>query len=308
MILVSKSIQHAYSGSLLLFTLILISLNIQAQAGNPFDISPRLKDTFAGEAAAVQQDSPQQVKKVNPFDIIAAPDENGLKRQPRAVTSQPAPSKNNSAVFRFVLVVFILSMLAFLLTILRTIAAKSFSAFLNSNMLNQLYREQEGRGISPFLLLYAMFLINLGIFLFLTAGAFNIDLSANQFFALLLCLLASFGLFVGKHILLGLVSFIFPVQKEISRYHFLIIIYGIVIGFLLVPFNLLLAFGPQGWLRMTVYTALIVIGLIYVYRYIRGMAIASKFLVFHKFHFLLYICTIEITPVIIILKLAQSGI
>ncbi len=289
--------------------LLLLAWTATAQSGNPFEIVPRLDMPESQEQAI---ESPDSIAKEtgNPFDIIHDP---GIAKRKRKKTilppaGTPVSPQSDSSLFRFILVVFILSMVAFLLTILRSIAVKSFSAFVNNNTLNQLYRDQEGRGISPFLLLYVMFLMNLGIFLYFCLDVYGIRPLNHQLGLFALCLAASFGLFLGKHLLLSLVSFIFPVKKEISRYHFLIIIYGIVIGFLLVPFNLFLAFGPESALRNVIFFLLLALGLVYVYRYFRAMAIASKFLVFHKFHFLLYICTIEITPVIIILKIAQSGI
>ncbi len=290
------------------FLLTLTVAPMSAQNENPFEISARLEEKAALPSPLPSQDT--AVTPANPFGKRTT----SAKREGDRQTAFPAEKKQNpqeerlTAVFRFALVVFILSMLAFLLTILRSVAGRSFSAFANMNMLNQLYREQEGRGISPFLLLYAMFLINLGIFIFLSLHAFNLAFVSNNLLMLLFCLLGSFGLFLGKHLLLGLVSFIFPVQKEVSKYHFVIIIFGIVIGFLLAPVNLLLAFGPQNMVRQIAYLTAGAIGLIYAYRYFRAMTIASKFLVFHKFHFLLYICTIEITPAIIILKLLQGDI
>jgi hypothetical protein len=288
--------------------LLLLGGEAIGQTSNPFELTPRLSQQDTQAQTFPLSDSTASISN-NPFDIINTPVTR--KNNPRPVQI-PAPSElpeeSKSLVFRFGLVIFILSMLAFLLTILRNIAIKSFQAFLNNNMLNQLYRDQEGRGISPFLLLYAMFLTNLGIFLFFSLDVFGIRLADNSMGMFLLCLAGSVGLFMGKHFLLSLVSFIFPVSKEISKYHFLIIVYGIVIGFMLVPVNLFLAFGSEGVLKQVVYGMLVLIALVYAYRYFRAMAIASKFLVFHKFHFLLYICTIEITPAIIILKLAQSGI
>jgi hypothetical protein len=288
---------------------LLFGLSVLGQRSNPFEIIPRLGEVEQQPVLSVDSGS-LVARSNNPFDIVSDPvkaENNNIKTIFPPVETPVLP-KGDSSVFRFILVVFILSMVAFLLTILRSVAVKSFSAFLNNNMLNQLYREQEGRGVSPFVLLYVMFLMNVGIFLYFCMDIFDVRPINNEIGLFFLCLGASFGLFLGKHLLLSMISFIFPVKKEVSRYHFLMIIYGIIIGFLMVPFNLFLAFGPETALRNAVFILLVLIGLAYAYRYFRAMAIASKFLVFHKFHFVLYICTIEIMPAIIILKIAQSGI
>ncbi len=287
---------------------LLLLLSQQLMAQNPFDLTPRLPEPTTERAkepparTPVATEAPQ-----NPFDLIKpekAP--KGMIKLPGVKASESTPKKakeRNEAGFRLGLVLFILSMLAFLLTILRNVVNKSISGFLNVNLMNQLFREQEIRGVFPFLFLYSMFLINLGIFIFLSLEEYGIQLSNNQFTALSYCVGGVFGIFIGKHLLLGFVAYVFPINKEISRHNFAIIIFGIIIGLVLVPSNLLLTFGPENLSKQFIYITSFIIGLLYVYRYFRSLSFSGRFLVFHKFHFLLYICTIEIIPALIILKL-----
>ncbi|MEL7122858.1 MAG: DUF4271 domain-containing protein [Bacteroidota bacterium] len=278
------------------------------QNGSPFDLLPRLPEPVI-EAIDTVQETPSDI---NPFDIIA---DESLITQKRK-TNQPVRTvplteeeiQDKSYRFRFGLVVFILFCLSILLTILRSVISKSIRAFLNSNLFNQLYREQQGRGILAYLLLYAMYIILFGIFIFLCLEHYQIDVAQNQFLELMYCIGGVFAVFVGKHLLLSIVGNVFPIEKEMSKYHFIIIIFGIIIGILLAPINLLLAFGPENFAETLIYATFIAILLIYLFRYSRSIPLASKQLVFHKFHFLLYICTIEIAPAVILLKLILSGI
>ena len=278
------------------------------QNSSPFDLLPRLPETVIETVDTIQEIP----SNINPFDIIA--DENLIK--PKRKSSQPvrtAPlteeeKQDKSYRFRFGLVVFILFCLSILLTILRSVISKSINAFLNSNLFNQLYREQQGRGILAYLLLYAMYIILFGIFVFLCLEHYQIEITQNLFLQLLYSIGGAFAIFVGKHLLLSIVSNVFPIEKEMSKYHFIIIIFGIIIGILLAPINLLLAFGPENFAETLIYITAIAILIIYIFRYSRSIPLASKQLVFHKFHFLLYICTIEIAPAVILLKLILSGI
>jgi hypothetical protein len=44
------------------------------------------------------------------------------------------------------------------------------------------------------------------------------------------------------------------------------------------------------------------LGLIYLFRSLRGLFVGARFLAFHKLHFLLYLCAVEIAPVAIAIK------
>jgi hypothetical protein len=71
----------------------------------------------------------------------------------------------------------------------------------------------------------------------------------------------------------------------------------------LVPFNFLVAFA-RSYADFMVYWTLSLAGIFYLYRSMRAIVIGKKFLSRNLFHFLLYLCTVEIAPVVILVKLA----
>jgi len=101
-------------------------------------------------------------------------------------------------------------------------------------------------------------------------------------------------------------EWIFPVEKEVRQYSFTIIIFSIILGLVLAPFNLFIAYGPAYLLPTLFWVTIGVMAAIYLYRTIRGIFLANRFLAFHQFHFLLYICTVEIAPVVILVKVILS--
>ena len=52
-----------------------------------------------------------------------------------------------------------------------------------------------------------------------------------------------------------------------------------------------------------VLTMILIIFGITVFCILRGLFLASKYLSFHKFHFFMYLCTVEIAPVLVVVKL-----
>jgi hypothetical protein len=126
----------------------------------------------------------------------------------------------------------------------------------------------------------------------------------------MLCIGALAGFFLFKHLLLQIVGFVFPVKKEISAYNFTIIIFNIVLGFVIVPAIFFTAYAPAAIREYVIFGTAGVIALTYLFRGLRGLFIANRFLAWHKFHFLLYLCAVEIAPLLIVVKLLfnQQGI
>ena len=99
---------------------------------------------------------------------------------------------------------------------------------------------------------------------------------------------------------------VFPVAKEVKLYNFTIIIFNIVLGVLFVPLSLFLAYGPDNLMIGVLYLTGVIVLLTYLYRSIRALLIGGKFLSFHKFHFFMYLCTAELAPLALVIKLALN--
>lgn len=303
-----------FSTILFLFSFLVFSKITAQNNGNPFELIPRLK-----QSNLKPKDTTSTVAK-NPFDIVAANKTASTPKKKPVVKKKPSKQSDsfkitsNSAItkdrsFRtFLLFAILLSLviLTLLITFFRPNFIKASRALLNDNILNQLYREKESGAALPYYILYGMFFFNSGIFLFLFLTHNGLSIANTHFTTLLFGVFGVFGLFISKHILLSLLGFIFPISKEIRIYSFAIMIFSIIIGLILLPINLFLAYGPESLTKFVFYLSFAAIGIIYLLRSLRGLFIANKFFLFHKFHFLLYICTVEIAPVLVMIKLITS--
>ncbi|MCB0592454.1 MAG: DUF4271 domain-containing protein [Lewinellaceae bacterium] len=275
------------------------------ESGNPFELSPRLSlpDVEEDSAAAVAGTG-------NPFDLVAPAKKAAAPapavKPPPAAKKRPAPPppfQNRYRTFLLIVNLGILLMLTILITLLRSQAGKAYRAFFNDNLLNQLQREREAGGGLPYYLFYGFFMINAGFFAFLLARHYSLDILPANWMGLLYCIAGVAGLFLGKQLLLGFLAFVFPIQKEVALYSFTIIVFSIMLGFFFVVVNLLLAYAPEYAVQPILYGAYAGIGATYLFRSLRGLFIGNRFALFHKFHFLLYICTVEIAPVLVLAKL-----
>ncbi|MEO6759672.1 MAG: DUF4271 domain-containing protein [Saprospiraceae bacterium] len=273
-------------------------------AGNPFELRHRLpKESVAGSVAAAVA--------VNPFDVVPH----------RIPGVSKGLNESNAAPFRpfsilprggglststlFWVLVGMFSFLTFAIAFKRGIVFKAWRGFLNDNALVLAQREASGLvGSTPYYLLYGSFVLNAGMFIFLVIHYFKKDLY-NNFPFLLLCFAAATGIFLFKHFMLNLVGWVFNVRNETKRYNFLIIIFNCVLGLFLVPFNLLLTFSTE-LKDLLVFWTLGLAAIFYVYRGLRSAPIGLKILATDQFHFFLYLCTVEIAPVLLLLKLVLN--
>ncbi|MFN0215090.1 MAG: DUF4271 domain-containing protein [Saprospiraceae bacterium] len=293
---------------LILLWLAFLGLCATAQgqnSANPFELLHRLPKELIGSESKI-------LLPANPFDVVphrvpvAAESlaENKTEAyRPFAVLPRGGGLSGGMMAFLMLLA---FSFLTFSVATNRSAVGKAWGGFLSENGFSVAQREASGFvGNTPYYLLYVNFLFNAGIFIFLVVHAFHQDTYYNLLF-LGFCLLGAVVAFLSKHVILRAVRALFPVGTELRKYNFLIVIFNCVLGLFLVPFNLLIAFSAkqESDQLFLVSWMLGLMAIFYFYRVLRAMPIAAKFLSQSPFHFLLYLCTVEIAPVLLLVKLA----
>ena len=105
-----------------------------------------------------------------------------------------------------------------------------------------------------------------------------------------------------KHIVTRLLGETFQISKEMKHFNFNILLYNILAGIALMPVNLFLAFGPSGMRMPLVYMGIGIIALLYLMRQFRGILMGYHLIVKNVFQFFVYLCAIEILPVLVLFK------
>ncbi len=292
----------------MLFGLALIGFFVPAwgqNASNPFELLHRLpKAVLAAEGISLPP--------ANPFDMVAhrVPFASGALAENKTEIFKPfSVLPRGGGLSGGVLAALLLAAFSFLTLSVannRSAVGKAWAGFLNDNGFALAQREASGFvGTTPYYLLYGNFLFNAGIFVFLVTKVFQGETYNNLGF-LLFCLAGAAMAFLSKHLMLSIMRALFPVEAEARKYNFLIIIFNCVLGLFLVPFNLLIAFSAKSGLQQLLLVSwmLGLVAIFYAYRSLRASAIGAKFLSQSPFHFLLYLCAVEIAPVLLLVKLA----
>lgn len=238
----------------------------------------------------------------NPFEVDHVP----IRRRARATTEieevNTDSSKKNSStslLFVFLLQLLCLILIAIVLNTQHGALPKLFKSLTNENILKINLREQEGGGSGVYLILYSIFFINIALFLFVSLLRTGLWPTSLKWWYILL---ATLFLYVGRHIAMTILRAFFPIKREANLYNFTIITYNIAIGVVLIPFILLIAYGPGYLATPMIYTSVALIIIILCLRLLRGLTISAPFIVSRPLHFLLYLCGFEIAPILLIIS------
>ncbi len=151
-----------------------------------------------------------------------------------------------------------------------------------------------------------MFIINFGVFIYLILRNFGFLFYKSDFITLLYSVLGIAALIISKHIILAVLSYVFPISKEIDIYAFIILIFGILIGLILAPVNVFFAYSDPSFAHYIIIGTIATMVLIYGLRAVRSLFLVRNFIFPHFFHFLLYLCSVEIVPLLLLFKLINT--
>ena len=130
-----------------------------------------------------------------------------------------------------------------------------------------------------------------------------LQLSGFKLFSFLMLLVIFFWIF--KNISNTIIGRVFKNPVIISEYLVTNFIFNIATGSLLLPILLLAVYLPS---VQMVYAGLILWGIAFIYRLIRLLVTSLTFTKFSLFNRMLYLCTFEIAPVIVLTKLVMSNL
>jgi Domain of unknown function (DUF4271) len=208
---------------------------------------------------------------------------------------------------RFYLLIGMLFYLAFIKVTFPKYFSNLFQLIFQSPVRQKQTREQLQQNNLAALFSNILFILNASIFVSLLAVK-----NAWVDFSLYTCIAYSAALFAGlyvfKFLFLWFSGWLFGQTEAIGNYSFIVFLTNKVMGVFLIPAILLLAFSPISVQDFAYNIALIVITILFVYRYLISFSIVRTSLKVSAFHFFLYLCTCEVLPMFVLYKLTMDFI
>jgi len=296
--------------------LIILCLSFAAAAqtaANPFELTERLPATAIA-------DTEEAVPTGNPFDLRSGA---GIALQPSSAPAAAQKKKSNGNVRRsnttaplviqstdpnkgkgsiLAIHVILLLLLSGLWLLFGDLLRQCLRGTVNDSLMNQLYTRRSGGELGALWACYIYFFFSAGFFIYLLATRFDISLGTGIWASWLtysLVVAAAVGI---KNLVLLFYARLFPVRREVNRYAFTLMVFAILAGLFITPVNLLISYAPPEWRTTFLYGGLALVVGVYLLHLFRGVFIANRLATSRPVHILLYICTIEIAPLLLIYR------
>ncbi|MBK8345992.1 MAG: DUF4271 domain-containing protein [Bacteroidetes bacterium] len=216
------------------------------------------------------------------------------------------PAIKHVTVKDFILPVLLLIMLGYV-TWLRYVFAKELSenitVIVNSNLGQQIYRDREFSANIFKLLTFFNFACSAGIFIFLLARYYEVPLPFDvAFYNIILCIGGVGVLYLIKGLSYRILGSTFKISNALQFFRFNALVIYHLLGIGMLPFIILAAFADPPVSDWAIAGTLILIGIALLIRFVKGFTALRLTGRFHFVYFLLYICALEIAPLLIAIK------
>ncbi|MEP7169661.1 MAG: DUF4271 domain-containing protein, partial [Bacteroidota bacterium] len=180
-----------------------------------------------------------------------------------------------------------------------------FAAFFNNSVTNQIVRDENILVQKTSVLLSLVFYFTAALLFYQISVYFNweykiIGKGLVRFIIFVLFIATAYSF---KMVFLKMMSIIFRMDRAVSTYIFNIFLINNIIGILLIPVVMLIAFFPAAT-ELFIWMGILMVMGAFLYRLFRGIVIWTSIARFSLYYLILYLCALEIAPLLILFKLA----
>ncbi len=261
-----------------------------------------LIDTTQGLASdSVVPQNNAETQKANPFDVDHRP----LKRTEHSGNLTPSNPKNNGfSGFILWILILVSGLLAIILNTHTKYLSMASKGVFNENILKRLNRDDQSKHIGYHIILYSIYILGITTFFYLILDKIY---ALNGLQLYLIILAGVIAVYTIRHLLLSALGQIFSISKNTSFYSFLIMLFNQIIGIVLLPINILLAFGPIEVFKIVMIVGVVILLVFYILRSVRGLLSISEFYNERIFQIFIYLCAFEIAPFLILFKYLDNS-
>ena len=190
--------------------------------------------------------------------------------------------------------------------ILNRIMSKDFESvwqsFYSKRMLTQVSKEDGLINSWTFIGLFLLFGLTSGLFLYQLASYNHVYYSISGvrlFVSLSLIILI---LFAVKFVLVKFLGFVFNINKLVSEYLSVLYLTYFNIAFVFLPVTVCFSLLTDRLIPFILAVAIVLIVVIFIWQYLRSSVNIISNILFHKFYLFVYLCALEICPILILIK------
>ncbi|MFM2359578.1 MAG: hypothetical protein RLY16_1571 [Bacteroidota bacterium] len=178
-----------------------------------------------------------------------------------------------------------------------------FRVFFNTTLRQSQLTDQLLQAKLASLLFNTLFVVAGGLYTYLLLVYFKLLSPTHSIiFNLMSCTIGLAAIYAAKYLTLKFTGWITHQQDVTNDYVFIIFLINKIMGILLIPFTIVMAFSEPIIRQGAVWTSLLLIGLMFLMRFFRSYGLLQHRVKVSRFHFFLYIIGVEILPILLIYK------
>lgn len=201
----------------------------------------------------------------------------------------------------FYLVSGLLLFLAFVKLVFARYFTNVFRLFFQPTFRQKQTREQLQQNNLPSLLLNLFFIFSTSAYASFLLEYYHFAIG-NFWLIFLYSVAALTIIYLSKYIFLSFAGWVFNVKEATDAYIFAVYLINKILGVLLIPFTLIIAFSQPTVINISITLSILLILLLFIYRYLVSYAPVRREVKVSPLHFLLYVCAFEVTPLLLIYK------
>jgi hypothetical protein len=272
------------------------------------DSSSAVNDsTVVKDSIWLQKDSAIDLtaKKQAAFQAIM---ENALE-QSRFLHARGKPvasvSKEITPLFTGLLFYIVLALLiffAFLRFLYERYFNNMFRVFFNTSLRQSQLTDQLLQAKQVSLLFNMLFILTGGLYIYFLLVHFDWINNNKPLMTIGVCTISLALLYFFKYCSLRFTGWITGYNTAANTYLFIIFLINKILGVLLIPFLIVIAFGKDILRYPAALASMLLIGLMFLLRFLRSYSLLRKDIKVSRWHFFIYIMGVEVLPLLLIYK------
>lgn len=167
-------------------------------------------------------------------------------------------------------------------------------------------REQLLQTPGASLLLNVFFVLTTGVYIAIFLQYIGFIISHIIWLNILICISSLILIYLSKYFIFLGIGWIFHIKETITTYLFTIFSVNKFIGILVLPISILLIFTPIGEHYFIINISLVLLIILFLYRYFISYNIIRGSMGINHIHFFIYLCALELMPLLIIYKILSN--
>lgn len=219
---------------------------------------------------------------------------------------QYQPPRVNAIVFA--VLVLMLVIIAYLRTAFSNELEDMLQSFANRNIAQQIFRTQTSELTFSSFLLHVNFILVISLYIRFALVKF-FQVSSLESFTSILFLIFLFTFFYGaKTLTTNLIGVVFEMKEVTDEYLFNFFTVCKTLGLTLIPALFVFYTAPDKYFKLIFIITLILVAVFTLLFIWRGLSTGYKLLYKSVYHFFIYVCVVEISPIFLLFKLLTKTV